>query len=112
MPYAWAASRPWGPTAEDIVDFLAATHNPGGTHASEDLTAPVLEEKDSDEGDVMSEGDDELLMAIDQMALEEECPTEQANEGEFTEDEDWLEDIGTGYLPSSSLQVPSKRHRY
>ena len=52
------------------------------------------------------------MMAIEEMALAEEYPIEEADEGEFTEDEEWLGDIGNGYLSSSPLQLPVKRWRY
>ncbi|KIM51218.1 hypothetical protein SCLCIDRAFT_33624 [Scleroderma citrinum Foug A] len=111
IPCAWAVSRPWGPTAEDVAGCLTAIQNPCVV-AEEHPVDQSLDDYSSDWEDVRSEGDDELLMAIEEMALAEEYPIEEADEGEFTEDEEWLGDIGNGYLPSSPLQLPVKRWRY
>ena len=89
IPCAWAVSRPWGPTAEDVAGCLTAIHNPCVV-AEEHPVDQSLDDYNSDCEDVRSEGDDELLMAIEEMALAEEYPIEEADEGEFTEDEEWL----------------------
>jgi hypothetical protein len=112
IPYAWPPSRPWGPTSEDIAGCLAGTHNPSEVSSTEYPTVELLEGYDTDGVDVMSEGDDELLMAIEEMALAEEYSIGETDKDDFTEDEEWLEDIGNGYLPSSPVQVPLKRRRY
>ncbi|KAI6106571.1 hypothetical protein EV401DRAFT_1892495 [Pisolithus croceorrhizus] len=52
----------------------------------------LLEDYSSEWGGVVSEEDDELLTAIEEMALVEEYHIGQADE-EFSEDEGWLNDI-------------------
>ena len=112
IPYAWAPSRPWGPTAEDIAGCHAATYNPSMMSGAELPTDQLFEDYASDGEDILSETDDELLMGIEEMALAEEYSIGQGDEGEFTEGDEWLEDIENGYLPSSPIQIPAKRWRY
>ena len=50
-------------------------------------------------------------MAIEEMELGEEYHIEDTDQERFTEDEDWLGEIGNGYLPSSPVQLPLKRRR-
>ncbi|KAI6108097.1 hypothetical protein F5141DRAFT_1189102 [Pisolithus sp. B1] len=98
IPCAWAQLRAWGPTTEDIA-CLPATDQP---------TEELSEDGDSDE-DLVSVED--LLMATEEVALVEEDYIGGVTHEQFTEDEDWLEDIGDGYLPSSPLRSPAKRCR-
>jgi len=72
---------------------------------------PMEKGYDSNWEDVILESDDDLLMAIEEMALAEEYPIGQEDEGVMSEDEEWLEGIGNGYLPSSPVQLPLKRCR-
>ncbi|KAI6100036.1 hypothetical protein EV401DRAFT_2061677 [Pisolithus croceorrhizus] len=71
-------------------------------------TEELSEDGDSDE-DLMSVED--LLMATEEVALVEEDYIGGENDEQFTEDEDWLEDIGDGSLLSSPLRLPEKRCR-
>ncbi|KAL4080546.1 hypothetical protein J3A83DRAFT_4184574 [Scleroderma citrinum] len=103
---------PWGPTAEDIAGCLATTYNASGRSTIQHPTDQPLEDSVSDEEEVLSEVDEELLMAVKDMELAEEYHTGQADEEEFIEDDEWLEDIENGYLPSSPVQRPLKRHRH
>ena len=112
IPYAWAPSRSGGPTAEDIAGCHAATYNPSMMSGAELPTDQLFEDYVSDGEDILSETDDELLMEIEEMALAEEYSIGQGDEGEFTEGDEWLEDIENGYLHSSPIQIPEKRCRY
>ncbi|KAI6161620.1 hypothetical protein EDD17DRAFT_1759095 [Pisolithus thermaeus] len=111
IPCAWMPSRPWGPTGEDMANHLATLYDPSVMPAAEEPIDELLEDYSSEWGGVVSEEDDELLTAIEEMALVEEYHIGQADE-EFSEDEGWLNDIENGYLPSSPVQLPSKRCRY
>lgn len=112
IPYAWVPSRPWGPIAEDIAGCLSTTYNSSMVAAAEYSTDQPMEKGyDSNWEDVILESDDDLLMAIEEMALAEEYPIGQEDEGVMSEDEEWLEGIGNGYLPSSPVQLPLKRCR-
>ncbi|KAI5982636.1 hypothetical protein EDD15DRAFT_2391151 [Pisolithus albus] len=75
---------------------------------ADQLTEEESQNCSSDDEDLVSEG---LLMATEEIALVEEDYMGQESEEQFTEDEDWLEDIGEGYLPSSPLRSPAKRCR-
>ncbi|KAI6016369.1 hypothetical protein BKA83DRAFT_4060166 [Pisolithus microcarpus] len=108
IPYAWVPSRAWGPTPEDIACCLSATYNSSTFPAADQLTEEESQNCSSDDEDLVSEG---LLMATEEIALVEEDYMGQESEEQFTEDEDWLEDIGEGYLPSSPLRSPAKRCR-
>ncbi|KAI6026847.1 hypothetical protein BKA83DRAFT_4124422 [Pisolithus microcarpus] len=57
------------------------------------LTEEESQNCSSDDEDLVSEG---LLMATEEIALVEEDYMGQESEQQFTEDEDWLEDIGEG----------------
>jgi hypothetical protein len=107
IPHAWVPSRPWGPSAEEIAHCLGATQKPHMASTVEPAHEE-LEDSDSDGDDVLSEGD-ELLMAIEDMAVAEEY---QVDVEELPEDDEWLEDIENGYLPSSPVQIPLKRRKY
>ncbi|KAI6111076.1 hypothetical protein F5141DRAFT_1214574 [Pisolithus sp. B1] len=97
--------------ARDMANHLATLYDPSVIPAAEEPIDELLEDYSSEWGGVVSEEDDELLTAIEEMALVEEYHIGQADE-EFPEDEGWLNDIENGYLPSSPVQLPSKRHRY
>ncbi|KAL4063383.1 hypothetical protein V8B97DRAFT_1876845, partial [Scleroderma yunnanense] len=112
IPYAWIPSRPWGPTAEDIAGCLATTYNASGRSTIQHPTDQPLEDNASDGENVLSEVDEELLMAVEDMGLAEEYHIGQADKEEFIEDDEWLKDIENGYLPSSPVQRQLKRHRY
>ncbi|KAI6019753.1 hypothetical protein F5J12DRAFT_904163 [Pisolithus orientalis] len=105
-------SRPWGPRAEEIAGCLVAANNPSVISAAEDQTEGSLKDYDSDGEGLMSEGDDNLLLSIEEMTLEEEYSMGEADEEQSTEDEKWLQDIENGYLPSSPVKLPLKRWRY
>ncbi|KAI5986471.1 hypothetical protein EDD15DRAFT_2389853 [Pisolithus albus] len=75
---------------------------------ADQLTEEESQNCSSDDEDLVSEG---LLIATEEIALVEEDYMGQESEEQFTEDEDWLEDIGEGYLPSSPLRSPAKRCR-
>ncbi|KAI6126949.1 hypothetical protein F5141DRAFT_1060592 [Pisolithus sp. B1] len=111
IPCAWVPSRTWGPTAEDIASCLATTQNSSALPLQEHLTHETLQDYVSEDGDIVSEDDDDLLKVIEEMALAEEYHIGQVNEERLTDDEDYFEGIGDGYLPSSPLRSPSKRHR-
>ncbi|KAI6140563.1 hypothetical protein BKA82DRAFT_4331884 [Pisolithus tinctorius] len=81
-------------------------------HAAEDQTEGSLKDYDSDGEGLMSEGGDNLLLSIEEMALEEEYSMGEADEEQSPEDEEWLQDIENGYLPSSPVKLPLKRWRY
>ncbi|KAI6139104.1 hypothetical protein BKA82DRAFT_4332382 [Pisolithus tinctorius] len=81
-------------------------------HAAEDQTEGSLKDYDCDGEGLMSEGGDNLLLSIAEMALEEEYSMGEADEEQSTEDEEWLQDIENGYLPSSPVKLPLKRQRY
>ena len=50
-------------------------------------------------------------MAIEEMELAKEYYIGDTDQEGFTENEDWLGEIGNGYLPSSPFQLPLKRCR-
>ena len=110
IPCAWDPSRSWGPTAEDIAGCLTVMQNPCVAAAGHPVDKS-LDDYNTDWEDVGSESDDGLLMAIEEMELGEEYHIEDTNQEGFTEDEDWLGEIGNGYLPSSPVQLPLKRRR-
>ncbi|KAI6141450.1 hypothetical protein BKA82DRAFT_4362149 [Pisolithus tinctorius] len=112
IPHAWIPSRPWGPRAEEIAGCLVAANNSSVISAAEDQTEGSLKDYDSDGEGLMSEGGDNLLLSIEEMALEEEYSMGEADEEQSTEDEEWLQDIENGYLPSSPVKLPLKRRRY
>ncbi|KAI6142447.1 hypothetical protein BKA82DRAFT_4331470 [Pisolithus tinctorius] len=112
IPHAWIPSRPWGPRAEEIAGCLVAANNSSVISAAEDQTEGSLKDYDSDGEGLMSEGGDNLLLSIEEMALEEEYSMGEADEEQSTEDEEWLQDIENGYLPSSPVKLPLKRWRY
>ncbi|KAI6017566.1 hypothetical protein PISMIDRAFT_16412 [Pisolithus microcarpus 441] len=101
----------WGPTAEDIASCLAATYNSSALPSAEHPTHETLQDYDSEDGEIVSEDDDDLLRVIEEMALAEEHHIGQVNEERLTDDEDYFEGMGEGYIPSSPLGSPSKRHR-
>ncbi|KAI6147073.1 hypothetical protein BKA82DRAFT_4330010 [Pisolithus tinctorius] len=109
IPHAWIPSRPWGPRAEEIAGCLVAANNSSVISAAEDQTEGSLKDYDSDGEGLMSEGGDNLLLSIEEMALEEEYSMGEADEEQSTEDEEWLQDIENGYLPSSPVKLPLKR---
>ena len=77
--------------------------------AKRETDQPLKEEEDGLEWKGMiSEGDEKLSMASEEMGLEEDYYKGQSDEGDFTMDEGWLDEIGNGYLPSSPIQIPSK----
>ncbi|KAI6140865.1 hypothetical protein BKA82DRAFT_4019082 [Pisolithus tinctorius] len=112
IPHAWIPSRPWGPRAEEIAGCLVAANNSSVISAAEDQTEGSLKDYDSDGEGLMLEGGDNLLLSIEEMALEEEYSMGEADEEQSTEDEEWLQDIENGYLPSSPVKLPLKRWRY
>ncbi|KAI6157713.1 hypothetical protein BKA82DRAFT_4009978 [Pisolithus tinctorius] len=112
IPHAWIPSRPWGPRAEEIAGCLVAANNSSVISAAEDQTEGSLKDYDSDGEGLMSEGGDNLLLSIEEMAREEEYSMGEADEEQSTEDEEWLQDIESGYLPSSPVKLPLKRQRY
>ncbi|KAI6143510.1 hypothetical protein EDD17DRAFT_1781808 [Pisolithus thermaeus] len=102
IPHAWVPSENWGPTVEDVANYLApASHTPSVEDGAEHPTDDFSEGYESDAVGALSEGDDELLLGIEEMALEEGCNMGQSDEEGLTDDEGWLEDVGNGYLPSS-----------
>ena len=96
---------------EDISGSLMSTYNASVVHRTEMQMDQPWEEDGSEWEEMSSEGDGELLTAIEEMELEEDYYTEQSDEENFTEDEGWLDEIENGYLPSSPIQTPSKRRR-
>ena len=114
IPCAWVP-RSWGPTEENIAQCLVTTYSANVVSTEKRETDEPLEEEEEEDGleweGMISEGDEELSMAIEEMGLEEDYCTGQSDEGDFTEDEGWLDEIGNGYLPSSPIQIPSKRRR-
>ena len=80
--------------------------------ATEGSTEQSLGDYASDGEDILPETDDDLLVAIEDMALAEEHNIGQADEEEFVEGDEWLANIENGYLPSSPVQIPRKRGRY
>ncbi|KAI5989530.1 hypothetical protein EDD15DRAFT_2171326, partial [Pisolithus albus] len=113
IPHAWVPSRNWGPTGEDVAKFVAAaSHDPGVKEGAEHPTDNLSEDYESDAVGILSEGDDELLLGMEEMLLEGECNMGESGEEEITDDEEWLEDIGNGYLPSSPVKLPTKRCRH
>ena len=111
IPCAWVPSRGWGPMEEDISESLMTTYNASVVHRTEMKMDQPWEDDGSEWEEMSSEGDGELLTAIEEMELEEDYYTEQSDEENFTEDEGWLDEIENGYLPSSPIQTPSKRRR-
>jgi len=95
-----------------IAGCLAARYNPSMMSATEGSTEQSLGDYASDGEDILPETDDDLLVAIEDMALAEEHNIGQADEEEFVEGDEWLENIENGYLPSSPVQIPRKRGRY
>ncbi|KAI6144076.1 hypothetical protein BKA82DRAFT_4017270 [Pisolithus tinctorius] len=113
IPHAWIPSRPWGPRAEEIAGCLVAANNPSVISAAEDQTEGSLKDYDSDGEGLMSEGGDNLLLSIEEMALEEEYSMGEADEEQSTEDEEWLQDIENGslfILMQSKLSAPQQEH--
>ena len=73
--------------------------------AKRETDQPLEEEEDGLEWEGMiSEGDEKLSMAIEEMRLEEDYCTGQSDGGDFPEDEGWLDEIGNGYLSSSQFK--------
>ncbi|KAI6016342.1 hypothetical protein BKA83DRAFT_4128954 [Pisolithus microcarpus] len=113
IPHAWVPSRNWGPTGEDVANFVApASHDPSVMEGAEHPTDNLSEDYEFDAVGALSEGDDELLLGMEEMLLEGECNMGESDEEEITDDEEWLEDTGNGYLPSSPVKLPTKRCRY
>ncbi|KAI6102145.1 hypothetical protein F5141DRAFT_1217724 [Pisolithus sp. B1] len=113
IPHAWVPSRNWGPTGEDVANCMtAASHDPSVMGGAEQPTDDLSEDYESDAVGALSESDDELLLGMEEMLLEGEFNMGQSDEDEITDDEGWLEDIENGYLPSSPIKLPIKRHRY
>ncbi|KAI6101077.1 hypothetical protein EV401DRAFT_1894232 [Pisolithus croceorrhizus] len=74
IPHAWVPSENWGPTVEDVANYLApASHTPSVEDGAEHPTDDFSEGYESDAVGALSEGDDELLLGIEEMALEEGC---------------------------------------
>ncbi|KAI6121644.1 hypothetical protein F5141DRAFT_1211302 [Pisolithus sp. B1] len=94
----------WFAVEWDLVEAALEDAVPATDQPTEELS----EDGDSDE-DLVSVED--LLMATEEVALVEEDYIGGVTDEQFTEDEDWLEDIGDGYLPSSPLMSPAKRCR-
>ncbi|KAI6163407.1 hypothetical protein EDD17DRAFT_1776111 [Pisolithus thermaeus] len=95
IPHAWVPSENWGPTVEDVANYLApASHTPSVEDGAEHPTDDFSEGYESDAVGALSEGDDELLLGIEEMALEEGCNMGQSDEEGLTDDEGWLEDVG------------------
>ncbi|KAI6114657.1 hypothetical protein EV401DRAFT_2058510 [Pisolithus croceorrhizus] len=87
---------------KEKVQHIPHAWEDGAEHPTDDFS----EGYESDAVGALSEGDDELLLGIEEMALEEGCNMGQSDEEGLTDDEGWLEDVGNGYLPSSpNLQL-------
>ncbi|KAI6100892.1 hypothetical protein EV401DRAFT_2080701 [Pisolithus croceorrhizus] len=94
IPHAWVPSENWGLTVEDVANYLApASHTPSVEDGAEHPTDDFSEGYESDAVGALSEGDDELLLGIEEMALEEGCNMGQSDEEGLTDDEGWLEDV-------------------
>ncbi|KAI6012346.1 hypothetical protein EDC04DRAFT_2609524 [Pisolithus marmoratus] len=95
IPHAWVPSENWGPTGEDVANYLAPErHTPSVEDGAELPTDDLSEGYEFDPASAISEGDDELLLGIEEMALEGGCNMGHSDEEGLTDDEGWLGDVG------------------
>jgi hypothetical protein len=105
IPCAWPVAESWGPLDEAL---LQATH---------EQVQPSFREKDDDQSEEESDndehlgydeiGDDELMDAIEGIALTDEY----RYDGWGDDSMDDLEDIDNDFMPSSPTKLTSKRRR-
>ena len=110
IPCAWFVPS-WGPTAEDMADHLTSSEKELPICATGHPINQQLESYDSEWEEEDPESDDELLRVIEGMELEEEYQSVEDDE-EFSTDDEWLENVENNYLPSSPVQLSTKRRRY
>ncbi|KAG1856428.1 hypothetical protein F4604DRAFT_1590299 [Suillus subluteus] len=102
IPCAWPV-KSWGPPNEDLLRAARDQVQSSFFQDDDDDESVGVEEESDEEGDMAYEvGDDELMDAIEEVALADEYRYQ---------DEDFIDDIEDSFMPSSPTKPTPKKRR-